>query len=134
MKKISLLLTVLFSALFILAGCGGSDDKKAGGDGKEGKIIVKYTHGVGTDPSDPHQWVALKYKELAEKYTNGKVEVQIFPGGQLGSEQRGFQDVQNGYSTGHFPGCKQCFGVYSLCRPLRLALPVQRPPGSLQGY
>ncbi|WP_459907374.1 TRAP transporter substrate-binding protein [Desulfotomaculum defluvii] len=80
--------------MFLLSGCGNSDKDQAAG--KEEKIIIKYTHGVGTDPSDPHQWVALKFKELAEQYTDNRVEVQIFPGGQLGSEQRGFQDVQNG--------------------------------------
>ncbi|GAB6159265.1 TRAP transporter substrate-binding protein [Desulfotomaculum varum] len=100
MKKItSLLLLMIMPLMLVLSGCGNSGkepakDQAAGGSGE--KIIIKYTHGVGTDPSDPHQWVALKFKELAEKYTDNRVEVQIFPGGQLGSEQRGFQDVQNG--------------------------------------
>ena len=60
------------------------------------KVTIRYTHGSGATPDDAHQWTALKFKELVEKYSNGKVEVQIFPAGQLGSEQRGFQDVQNG--------------------------------------
>lgn len=98
MKKIAgLLVMVLAMAMLLVSGCGDAGKGGAAGDaGKNEKIVIKYTHGVGTDPSDPHQWVALKFKELAEKYTDGKVEVQIFPGGQLGSEQRGFQDVQNG--------------------------------------
>ncbi|MEG6520632.1 TRAP transporter substrate-binding protein [Desulfotomaculum sp. 1211_IL3151] len=96
MKKItSLFLVLLVPLMFLLSGCGNSGKDQAGAP-KEEKIIIKYTHGVGTDPSDPHQWVALKFKELAEQYTDNRVEVQIFPGGQLGSEQRGFQDVQNG--------------------------------------
>ncbi len=60
------------------------------------KIVFKYTHGDPPAADDAHQWTALKFKELVEKYSNGKVEVQIFPAGQLGSEQRGFQDVQQG--------------------------------------
>lgn len=98
MKKITgLLVTVLAMAMLLVSGCGDAGKGGTAGEaGKNEKIVIKYTHGVGTDPSDPHQWVALKFKELAEKYTDGKVEVQIFPGGQLGSEQRGFQDVQNG--------------------------------------
>ncbi|MGQ9558430.1 MAG: TRAP transporter substrate-binding protein [Desulfurispora sp.] len=98
MKKIAgLLVMVLVMAMLLVSGCGDAGKGGATGEaGKNEKIVIKYTHGVGTDPSDPHQWVALKFKELAEKYTEGKVEVQIFPGGQLGSEQRGFQDVQNG--------------------------------------
>lgn len=100
MKKLNFLLSLMaISLMLMLSGCGGSDENSAqsqGGGGSEDKIIIKYTHGVGTDPSDPHQWVALKFEELAEKYTDNRVDVQIFPGGQLGSEQRGFQDVQNG--------------------------------------
>lgn len=60
------------------------------------KITIRYTHGSGATPDDAHQWTALKFKELVEKYSNNQVEVQIYPAGQLGSEQRGFQDVQNG--------------------------------------
>lgn len=60
------------------------------------KQLIRYTHGSGATPDDAHQWTALKFKELVEKYSNGQIEVQIYPAGQLGSEQRGFQDVQNG--------------------------------------
>lgn len=94
------IMVLLLPMVLLLGGCGGSGNQDKAGEGKEqaggGEIIIKYTHGVGTDASDPHQWTALKFEELAEKYTDGKVDVQIFPGGQLGSEQRGFQDVQNG--------------------------------------
>jgi len=94
-KSTVLMLMLVFALTAILTGCGGDKKADAPKDATK-KIVIKYTHGVGTDPSDPHQWTALKFKELAEQYTNGKVEVQIFPGGQLGSEQRGFQDVQGG--------------------------------------
>ncbi len=60
------------------------------------KITFRYTHGSGATLDDAHQWTAVKFKELVEKYTNNAIEVQIFPAGQLGSEQRGFQDVQQG--------------------------------------
>jgi len=60
------------------------------------KITMRYTHGAAPAADDPHHWFSLKFKELVEKYSNGQVEVQIFPAGQLGSEQRAVQDVQAG--------------------------------------
>lgn len=44
-------------------------------------IIVKYSHVVAD--ATPKGQSALKFKELAEKYLPGKVEVQVFPNSQL---------------------------------------------------
>ncbi len=63
------------------------------------KIVMKIAHGNSADPMDPYQVIALKFKEAVEAKTD-KIEVQIFPGGQLGAEQRAFQDVQNGIVQG----------------------------------
>ena len=95
--QIMAVLMVALMAMLSLAGCGSKEksgeDKGAAGDKK---IVIKYTHSANTAITDPHQAAALKFKESVEKATNGKVEVQIYPAGQLGSEQRGFQDVQQG--------------------------------------
>lgn len=89
-KKIVLIsVAVLLTLSLVVTGCGN----KPATSGADQKVVIKYTHGL--PESDPHHWTALKFKELVEKYSNGKVEVKIFPAGQLGSEQRGFQDVQN---------------------------------------
>ena len=89
-------LVVALAAVLALAGCGGDKDGKEGDKGAavDEKIVIKYTHSAGTAMTDPHQAAALKFKESVEKATEGRVEVQIFPAGQLGSEQKGFQDVQ----------------------------------------
>lgn len=58
-----------------------------------GAVEIRYTHGVDTDSA--HHWLAERFKEKVEEYTDGEVTVRIFPDGQLGSEQRGYQDVQN---------------------------------------
>jgi C4-dicarboxylate-binding protein DctP len=44
-------------------------------------IIVKYSHVVAEQT--PKGQSALKFKQLAEKYLPGKVEVQVFPNSQL---------------------------------------------------
>ncbi|MGI6226037.1 MAG: TRAP transporter substrate-binding protein [Peptococcales bacterium] len=97
-KKMFLYCLVLILSLsLVLTGCASKNEENKEGNQteapKKDKIIIKYTHGV--DTNSPHQHVGEKFKELVEKYTDGQVEVQIFPNGQLGSEQRGFQDVQN---------------------------------------
>lgn len=45
------------------------------------KIIIKFS--FVTAPTSVKGMSAQKFKELAEKYTNGAVEVQLFPTGQL---------------------------------------------------
>jgi C4-dicarboxylate-binding protein DctP len=44
-------------------------------------IIIKYSHVVAENT--PKGQASLKFKELAEKYLPGKVEVQVFPNSQL---------------------------------------------------
>lgn len=44
-------------------------------------IVIKYSHVVAENT--PKGQAALKFKELAEKYLPGKVEVQVFPNSQL---------------------------------------------------
>ena len=44
-------------------------------------IVIKFSHVVAENT--PKGQAALKFKELAEKYLPGKVEVQVFPNSQL---------------------------------------------------
>ncbi len=44
-------------------------------------IVIKYSHVVAVDT--PKGQAAVKFKELAEKYLPGKVEVEVFPNSQL---------------------------------------------------
>lgn len=93
-KLIVSLVALLVSIAVVVTGCGSN--KPQGQAGDQQKITFRYSHSAGTAISDPHQAAAVKFKESVEKATGGKVQVQIFPGGQLGSEERGFQDVQKG--------------------------------------
>jgi C4-dicarboxylate-binding protein DctP len=40
-------------------------------------IVIKFSHVVTNDT--PKGKGALKFKELAEKYTNGRVKVEVYP-------------------------------------------------------
>lgn len=61
----------------------------------EKKVVIRYSHSSGAMVKEPHHAAALDFKAYVEKATNGGVEVQIYPAGQLGGEERSFQDVQH---------------------------------------
>lgn len=60
------------------------------------KAALKVSYGHGFTPETPHHRSALKFKALVEERTGGKVGVDVFPGGQLGSAQEMFQNLQIG--------------------------------------
>ena len=56
--------------------------------------------GLG-DPIDSDQGVlALRFKDIVEKASGGKYKVDIFPGGQLGDEQKMVKDARRGSIDG----------------------------------
>ncbi len=61
----------------------------------EKKIIMRYSHSSAAAVQEPHHEAALLFEKLVEKSTNGKVDVQIYPGSQLGGEERTYQDIQH---------------------------------------
>ena len=65
----------------------------------EKKIVMRYSHSSSAMVKEPHHAAALDFKNYVEKATNGKVDVQIYPGSQLGGEERSFQDIQHGVSV-----------------------------------
>src|SRR3954469_8692641 len=57
-------------------------------------IIVKFSHVVANDT--PKGKGALKFKELAEKYTDGKVKVEVYPNSQLYKDKEEIEALQLG--------------------------------------
>jgi len=57
-------------------------------------IIIKFSHVVANDT--PKGKGALKFKELAEKYTNGKVKVEVYPNSQLFKDKEEIAALQLG--------------------------------------
>jgi tripartite ATP-independent transporter DctP family solute receptor len=58
------------------------------------EYTIRLSH--GDNENNPTHLGALKFEELAEKYTDGRVDVQIFPSNQLGSEQEVAQGLRLG--------------------------------------
>src|SRR5947207_9641300 len=57
-------------------------------------IVIKFSHVV--TPNTPKGKGSLKFQELAEKYTNGKVKVEVYPNSQLYKDNEELQALQLG--------------------------------------
>jgi C4-dicarboxylate-binding protein DctP len=57
-------------------------------------IIIKFSHVVA--PDAPKGKAALYFKELAEKYTNGRVKVEVYPNSSLYKDKEELEALQLG--------------------------------------
>lgn len=61
------------------------------------KIVIRFAHSNTPTDMDPYHALVTKMQDkLAQKLGADRVEIQEFPAGQIGSEERSFQDVQQG--------------------------------------
>ncbi|MFZ5944742.1 MAG: TRAP transporter substrate-binding protein [Bacillota bacterium] len=116
-------MVILLASTLVLTGCGqsgGKTEKDNSSQPKEEKkkVVIKITHGVGTDSVFQH--TSEKFKELVGAYSNGQVEVQIYPGSQLGSAEKSVQDIQQGIieatieSVNNYSPFAPTFGMFDL--------------------
>ena len=84
MKRTSFL-GILLMASLLIGGCGG--DKKAGEPGKaEYKAQMKLAS--LTPASHTYNQAANKFAELVKQRSQGRIEVKVYPDGQLGKGER----------------------------------------------
>src|SRR3954454_22023692 len=57
-------------------------------------IVIKFSHVVATNT--PKGLAAERFKELAEKYSNGKVKVEVYPNSQLYKDKEELEALQLG--------------------------------------
>ena len=60
----------------------------------QAQIVIKFSHVVANDT--PKGKGALKFKELAEKYTNGKVKIEVYPNSSLYKDKEEIEALQLG--------------------------------------
>lgn len=112
MKKMLALMMVLVLAGGFLFAQGAQED------GAEKVYKIKLSH--STPEGDQIYKVAEKFKELAEEYSNGRIDVETYPIMQLGGEQENVQDVSTGsieaaiVYTGNFKPFAPSVGVLML--------------------
>ncbi|SDN71106.1 TRAP transporter substrate-binding protein [Bacillus sp. OK048] len=92
MKKKFGIFTLLMIISLLIAGC---NSKSSVSSSDEKKVVIKIANNFGTD--HPHN-VALreKFKTIAEKESDGSLEIKIYESNQLGAELAAFDGVRNG--------------------------------------
>ena len=78
--------TVALAAALVLAFAGTAS--------AQAPIVIKFSHVVS--PDAPKGKAANKFKELAEKYTNGKVKVEVYPNSSLYKDKEELEALQLG--------------------------------------
>ncbi|CCO09340.1 TRAP transporter substrate-binding protein [Desulforamulus hydrothermalis] len=90
MRKIKTIFTFLLATLLLLslAGCGSDGSTRT----KDEKVVIKFSHVVAE--TTPKGQAALKFKELVEQKSGGKMEVQVFPSSQLFGDKEELEALQ----------------------------------------
>jgi len=78
----------------ILAGFAAAILIVPGAAMAQNPIIIKFSHVVANDT--PKGKGALKFKELAEKYTDGKVKIEVYPNSSLYKDKEEIEALQLG--------------------------------------
>lgn len=101
MKIKRLFASVLAAAMAMsLVACGEKGSPNAGtsgntsAEGKSIKLSIGYT--TAANPDDPYHYTALKFKELVEANSEGRITVDVYPSSQLGSEPEMWEGMQVG--------------------------------------
>src|SRR5436305_8608527 len=79
-----LMLTLVAAAVFITPATAMA----------QSPIVIKFSHVVANDT--PKGKGALKFKELAEKYTNGRVKVEVYPNSTLYKDKEELDALNSG--------------------------------------
>jgi C4-dicarboxylate-binding protein DctP len=79
---------------FILAAAATAVFLASGPAMAQAPIVIKFSHVVANDT--PKGTGALKFKELAEKYTNGKVKIEVYPNSSLYKDKEEIEALQLG--------------------------------------
>jgi tripartite ATP-independent transporter DctP family solute receptor len=101
-KRLSLLICLLLVA-GLFAGCGSTaapEEETTTPDESSAPpaetVVMKFAGTAAGDPNNGEYAAMLKFEELAEKYSNGTIDVQVFPANQLGTSTEFTEGVSLG--------------------------------------
>lgn len=95
MKKLMAML-IGVSIVVGLVSCGGSN-KEATGNASDDVKTISFAHTSAENTSTNE--AVLKFKEVVEANSNGKLKVNVYPNAQLGGDRELAENVQNGSVT-----------------------------------
>ena len=108
MKKTACLILILLMG--ILGACSAGNDVSTSNNSNDTSATSKESQSIdkqvvlklGSVNSDKHTLYEgyMKFKEIVEEETNGRVEVQVYPNGQLGDDRSMIEGLQFGTIEG----------------------------------
>ncbi|WP_373895061.1 TRAP transporter substrate-binding protein DctP [Virgibacillus sp. CBA3643] len=98
-KKLVALFSILFFVVIVLAACGGESEdasSEEGNDDGSSEETVTLTLAENHPDDYPTTVGDKKFAELVEEKTDGRYEIEVYSGGQLGEESEVLEQVQLG--------------------------------------
>lgn len=94
MKKYAALFTAFLLAVISLTGCGQGSASDSEHATAENPLVLTLAHGL----SEVHtvHIAMLEFAQQVEEQTQGRIQVKIFPNGQLGSENENMEQLMAG--------------------------------------
>ncbi|KAA9031601.1 DctP family TRAP transporter solute-binding subunit [Niallia endozanthoxylica] len=94
-RKFILVFIMVFAA--VLTACGQSSSNKNQDESKKDTYVIVAGHAAAKDHFAQKSFE--KFKELVEKNSNGRIKVEIHPGGELGGEREMVEQILLGDLT-----------------------------------
>ena len=97
MKRIlSVVLALLLAVSLTACGSDPKPGNASGSGGEEQSLTLSIGYTTASNDDDPYHLTALRFKELVEEKTNGRITVIEYPSSQLGSEPEMWEGMQTG--------------------------------------
>ncbi|MDQ1002543.1 tripartite ATP-independent transporter DctP family solute receptor [Neobacillus niacini] len=93
MKRTSFFILIVLTCLFMITGCSSTSSTTTS-KGTEAEYVLRLGH-LQTE-THPYHKGALKFKELVEKESKGRMRIDIFPSSQLGNGRDQIEGAQIG--------------------------------------
>jgi tripartite ATP-independent transporter DctP family solute receptor len=90
-----IVLPVCLLSLALTAACSSSGSKKGGGAGGKGSVTTLRLAST-SHPGDDGDLASKRFAQLVSQKTNGRLKIQLFPGGQLGTETELLPKLKSG--------------------------------------
>lgn len=92
------IIAVIMAAMMTLslAACGGSEKPAEGAEAAAQTKTLSIGYTTAANEDDPYHFTALKFKEIVESKTEGRITVNYYPSSQLGSEPEMWEGMQTG--------------------------------------
>ena len=100
LKKTTILMAAILAGVFSLSGCGEEEKAAAPTAAAEEKpqtvepIVIRVGHDA--HPGEPFYAGCEKWKELLEAKSNGTMQIELYPSGQLGSKDDLLDQIATG--------------------------------------